>query len=351
MSSTMNRPKKLTLKPKHTTLLIDGENLLKIGFFANQGSSTENGTVKTIFHFINTIRKFYVNHAVTKVIVFWEGEHSRDLRRSYYPQYKLNRKGFDDDVTFDLNRQRARIQQYMEELFIRQVIIDECEGDDGIALYCKMAINEKKIILSSDRDLLQLLDENTSCYLSNRQILITPYNFKNFFEYHYKNVGVIKMISGDTADNICGITGVGEKTVLKLFPEIQKKEVTLNWIRSRCAELLKENPKNNPAKRIVEGKTKYNEYGSNYFDVMNKIINLNDPIVGSNSREIIHEYINSPIDPTGRGGVHSVYKMLVKDGIDHLIPKSDDGFYGFWSTFITIINKEKDFYNGESHVI
>lgn len=334
----MKRPSKPT--PKTNTLLIDGENLLKIGFYVNKSVNNEHGRVKAIYHFINTIRKFYTNFAVTKVIVFWEGEHSRDLRRQFYPEYKANRGGVDDDIQLDLNRQRVRIKQYLEELYIRQVIIDECEADDNIALYCHMAPHEQKIILSADRDLLQLLSDHTSCYLTDKQVLVTPNNFKDHFDYHYKNIGIVKMIGGDSADNICGISGVGAKTVIKLFPEIKTQEITMNWIRSRALEILTEQPNNNPIKRIITGETKYGTWGDEYFNIMNKIINLNEPIVSEEAKEIVNQYIFYAIDPGNRGGVQAVNKLLVEDGIERLLPSNDDGYYGFWAAFITIINKE-----------
>lgn len=339
----LKRPSKP--KPKTHTLLVDGENLLKIGFYVNKSVNNENGRVKAIYHFINTIRKFYTNFAVTKVIVFWEGDHSRDLRRKYYPEYKANRGGIDEDIALDLNRQRVRIRQYLEELFIRQVIIDECEADDNIALYCHMATHEQKIILSADRDLLQLLSEHTSCYLPDKQVLVTPNNFVDHFDYHYKNIGIVKIIGGDTADNICGINGVGAKTVIKLFPEMKTQEVTLDWVRERTAALLNETPNNNALKKINAGETKYGVWGDNYFKIMNTIINLNEPIVGEDSKEIVNQYIHYAIDPAGRGGVQAVNKLLVEDGIERLLPSSNDGYYDFWSAFITIINKEKNLFN------
>lgn len=342
----IKRPPK-DVRPKTNTLLVDGENLLKIGFYVNKSVNNENGRVKAIYHFINTIRKFYTNFAVTKVIVFWEGEHARDLRRVHYPQYKANRKEADEDIKLDMNRQRRRIQQYLEELYIRQVIIDECEADDNIALYCQMAHHEQKIILSADRDLLQLLSQHTSCYLTDKQVLVTPNNFREHFDYHYKNIGIIKMIGGDTSDNICGIKDVGPKTILKLFPEMITKEVSMDWIRERGKKILEEQPKNNQIKRIMAGETKYGILGDDYFTMMNRIINLNEPIVGESSKDIIRQYIFYAIDPTGRGGVKSVNKLLVEDGIERMLPSSNDGYYDFWSAFITIINKEIDLYNKE----
>ena len=73
------------------TLLIDGEYLLKQGFHGTKQLQGKEGSVGTIFHFINTIKRFYQDYAITKVVVFWEGENSKQFRQGYYPYYKANR--------------------------------------------------------------------------------------------------------------------------------------------------------------------------------------------------------------------------------------------------------------------
>ena len=167
---------------KLNSLLIDGENLLKIGFHGTKNTQTENGSVGTIFHFINTIKRFYSEFGITKVVVFWEGENSTQYREGYYPYYKKNRKGrYTDEQLYDLGRQRQRIKQYIEELYIRQVEVPECEADDGIAYYVKNSPNESKIILSADRDLLQLVGEDVKQYLLDKKVIITDKNFISFF--------------------------------------------------------------------------------------------------------------------------------------------------------------------------
>ena len=169
----MKLNRRLRTQTKINSLLIDGEALLKQGFHGAKQVQTKNGSVGTIFHFINTIKRFYQDYGVTKVVVFWEGENSKAYRQAYYPYYKQNRN---DKVTIDqkhdLDRQRVRIKQYLEELFIRQVEIDGCEADDCIAYYVKNSPNESKTIYTNDRDLLQLMDDETKVFLHGKKIMI-----------------------------------------------------------------------------------------------------------------------------------------------------------------------------------
>jgi DNA polymerase-1 len=337
------KPKSIT---KINTLLIDGEGLLKQGFYGAKQVQMKHGSVGTIFHFINTIKRFYQDFGITKVVAFWEGKDSKLYRQCYYPYYKKNRedKVEDLDQIHDLDRQRVRVKQYLEELFIRQVEIDGCEADDGIAYYVRNSPNENKLIYTNDRDLLQLIAEDTKVYLSNKKAIINQDNFTNYFDYHYKNVGVIKMLAGDSSDNISGLENIGEIKALKLFPELKKEPKTADWILERTNELLSKDDSNKALLTIKEGKTKWGVYGNDYFLVMGKVINLETPNVTDDLKAAIKEMVEEYLIPDGRGGVNTIVDMMKEDEILTFLPKYDDGFFVFWSGFITIINKEKKLY-------
>ena len=334
---------------KVKTLLIDGEVLLKIGFFATKDTITARGRVYTAYNFLNTIRKFYIDYAITKVVVFWEGENSRAFRQSYYPYYKANRDAFynltDEEFT-DLQTQRRRIKQYLEELYIRQVQEEYSEADDCIAYYTQHSPDEHKIIFTNDKDLLQLLSDNTDVYLADpsRKFLVTMKNFHQHFPYHHRNVALIKMIGGDPADNISGIEGVAEITVLKLFPELRTEEKNVDWVRERAQQLLTEQPKNNAVTKIVEGQTKWGTYGEDYFAVMKSIISLEPPHLTQEGVDDLEMIKGAAIDPTGRGGVKTVLKMFLEDGVRINNSNNDDSFFEYWQPFQTIIKKEQDYF-------
>lgn len=337
------KPKSIT---KINTLLIDGEGLLKQGFYGAKQVQTENGSVGAIFFFINMIKRFYQDFGITKVVVFWEGKDSKLYRQCYYSYYKKNREDKVDNEAerHDLDHKRIRVKQYLEELFIRQVEIDGCEADDGIAYYVKNSPNENKLIYTNDRDLLQLISDDTKVYLSNKKAIINKENFTNYFDYHYSNVGIIKMIAGDSADNISGLENIGEVKALKLFPELKKQPLTTDWIIKRTNQLLIDDPKNKSLITIKEGKTKWGMYGNDYFLVMSKVISLDTPNVTDDLKIAIKEMVEDYLSPEGRGGVNTIMDMMKEDQLLTFLPSYDDGFFVFWSSFITIINKEKKFY-------
>ena len=79
------------------TLLVDGNNLLKIGFHGVKDYFNGTEHVGGIWHFLNTLRRFIEDENFNKVVVFWDGETSTSQRRLIYPKYKLNRKGVTED--------------------------------------------------------------------------------------------------------------------------------------------------------------------------------------------------------------------------------------------------------------
>lgn len=340
-----NKPTTATIQ----SLLIDGESLLKQGFYGTKQIQNENGSVGAIYHFINTIKRFYNDYFVTKIVVFWEGENSKNYRRGYYPYYKTNRNSqYTKEQEYDLGIQRNRIKVYLEELFIRQVEVDGCEADDSIAYYTANSPYELKIIYTADRDLLQLIDPLTRVFLSDKRILVTDKNFETHFPYHRGNVGLIKMIAGDASDNIAGLQGIGDGVVLKLFPELKTEQKSVEWIVERTKELLAEKPNSVQLQTINDGKTKWGTMGTDYFAVMDKIINLKNPYVTDDLKIKIDECVNDALDPADRGGVNVAMEMIKEDKLLNLFPKNDDSFLVFWSPFLTIIQKEEKFFKSKN---
>ncbi len=199
------------------TLLIDGNNLLKIGFHGVKDFFHEGKHVGGIWHFLNTTRRFIEEQNFDKVVVFWDGEDSSSTRKLIYPQYKENRKIYKEDFKEQsFAEQKQRVKQYLEEMFVRQVDIDNNEADDLIAYYCKISTNETITIFSGDRDLTQLISDNVSIYSPNTKLTYKNGDFIRLYEAeipHY-NVITYKVLSGDKSDNIDGIYFLGEKTFI-----------------------------------------------------------------------------------------------------------------------------------------
>jgi len=249
------------------TLLVDGNNLFKIGFHGAKELFYDGNHIGGVYHFINILRKFLEEHNHDKVIVMWDGESNSSARKLLYPQYKANRyqTGTDDSYESYLT-QRGRVKEYLEEVFIRQVEIDNNEADDLIAYYCQIAKDEQIIIFSGDNDLTQLISERVTIYspVSKQYFKNGDMIMLNKIEIPHYNVAVCKIFVGDKSDNIDGIQGLGEKTLVKLFPEMQSKSCTIDEILDNARNI----PQKKPIKsllNILTGKTKSGILGEEFY--------------------------------------------------------------------------------------
>ena len=325
------------------TLLVDGNNLLKIGFHGVKDYFNGTEHVGGIWHFLNTLRRFIDEENYTKVIVFWDGETSTSQRRLIYPKYKLNRKGTVEDFKEEsFGKQKQRVKQYLEEMFVRQVEFENSEADDLIAYYCKISKDEDKTIFSGDRDLTQLISEDVTIYSPN-----TKKYYKNGdkiklheIEIPHYNVKTFKIISGDKSDNIDGIYYLGEKTIVKLFPEILEREVSFTDILTRGEELLKEQKDNTALKNLLTGKTKEGIFGDEFFEINKKIVDLSEPLISEEGKELVQAYYSESLDPDGRG-YKNLIRMMMDDGLFKYLPKGDDQWVYFLKPFLKLTRKEK----------
>ena len=325
------------------TLLVDGNNLLKIGFHGVKDYFNGTEHVGGIWHFLNTLRRFIEDENFNKVVVFWDGETSTSQRRLIYPKYKLNRKGVTEDFKEQsFNKQKQRVKEYLEEMFVRQVEFKNSEADDLIAYYCKISKDEDKTIFSGDRDLTQLISEDVTIYSPN-----TKKYYKNGdkiklheIEIPHYNVKTFKIISGDKSDNIDGIYYLGEKTIVKLFPEILEREVSFTDILTRGEELLKEQKDNTALKNLLTGKTKEGIFGDEFFEINKKIVDLSEPLISEEGKELVHSYYSESLDPDGRG-YKNLIRMMMDDGLFKYLPKGDDQWVYFLKPFLKLTRKEK----------
>jgi DNA polymerase-1 len=324
------------------TLLVDGSNLMKIGFHGVKDLYSDGSHMGAIYHFINTIRKFLEEHNHDKVIVFWDAESSSSARKAIYPQYKGNRKQEMNEYKLESYlEQNIRIKQYLEEVFVRQVEMVGNEADDLISYYCKMVTDEQIIIFSSDKDLTQLISDNITIYSPTKKRYYKKGDTItiNKVEIPHYNVLLCKVLTGDNSDNIVGIEGLGEKTLVKLFPDVYDKPVTINEIRVNVGNIIQEK-KTKVLENILIGKTKYGIFGEEFYTINEKLVDLSNPLITEDGKKIVEQILTEDIDPTDRG-YKNLMRMMMEDGLFKFLPKNDDAWVNFLRPFMKLTRKEK----------
>jgi 5'-3' exonuclease len=324
------------------TLLIDGDNLFKIGFHGVKELYNGGDHLGGIFHFVNIIRKFLEEHNHDKVVVFWDGSSNSSVRKSLYPQYKANRRQDMNEFKYESYlQQKVRVKQYLEEIFVRQVEMINNEADDLIAYYCKIATDEQIIIFSSDKDLTQLITERVTIY--------SPTS-KSYFRYGDKisinkvdiphvNVLITKIFTGDKSDNIDGIELLGEKTLIKLFPQLLDKPCTINEILD-IARNDDQNKKTKAIQNILTGKTKNGIFGETFYELNKKIVDLCNPLITDDGKQLVKQIYTDTIDPSDRG-YKNLMRMMMEDGLFKYLPKNDEAWVNFLRPFMKLTRKEK----------
>ena len=204
-------------------ILVDGNNLLFRSYYATayNGNFMKNSKgfpTNALFGFANMINKIILEEKPTYILVAFDK--GKTFRHEKYKDYKGGRAETPDE----LKVQFPKAKELLTYMGIKYFEIDNYEADDIIgtfAKYCDDDPNFVGTIISSDKDLLQLISNDIDIKLLKQKDYIR-YNRDTFFaEYGIepRNIVDLKALMGDSSDNIPGVKGVGEKTALKLLQE------------------------------------------------------------------------------------------------------------------------------------
>jgi 5'-3' exonuclease len=360
------------------TLLVDGNNLLKISL-VDKRMNDKGEEYGAVFLFLRQLGQLLQKKDFNYCIVCWDGYNSGVLRWNYYNDYKANRdkhyelaggmseydkyindyvkkvlnysKGIKEEVkrseTDDecFQRQREIIQNILENLYVRQFIYDDVEGDDLIAYYVQhKKQNEKVVIVSGDRDLTQLITDDVCQYIPTLKKFITPKNSVEELGITHENTLLKKIICGDSSDNIKGIKGLGEQTLIKLFPEIKDKKTSLEAVIGRSKELLEERKaaKKKPLKsleNIVNGVTDGIQ-GNKIYEINKKIIDLSEPLLTNDAIDGLKEEMYAPLGDEDRD-IKNIYQIISDNGMNDMLDETKFG--ALFGMYERIIKMEKEY--------
>jgi 5'-3' exonuclease len=282
-------------------------------------------------------------HNYDKVIVCWDSETNTTVRKQLYPEYKANRKNEMNEQEYESYlHQRSRVKQYLEEVFVRQIEVPNNEADDLIGQYCNIALNENITIFSSDKDFTQLISKRIQIYSPVKK---QYYKFGdkislNKVDFPHENVLLTKVFVGDKSDNISGIEGLGEKTLVKLFPELQKKTCTISEILGSAKIIGQEKKVPKIIEKILTGQSKNGILGEEFYNTNLKIVDLSNPLVTDEGKELVNVVYTENMDPTDRG-YKNLMKMMMEDGLFKYLPKDDNAWVKFIQPFLKLARKEK----------
>lgn len=214
-------------------LIVDGLSLFVRHFVANPTMSSKGEPAGGVVGFLKGLQ--WVMNAVvpSQVIVVWEGGGSA-RKRKIFSEYKAKRRAqklnrfYEDDIPNTVenrNWQIKSIVSLLRHVPVAQIYVEDCEADDVIGYLTKYRFsNEQKVILSSDKDFYQLLDEKTRIYSPTSKNFVGMQDVIDRFNIHPRNFCTAKALCGDPSDNVPGIKGVGFKSLAKRFPQLSSRE-------------------------------------------------------------------------------------------------------------------------------
>lgn len=200
-------------------VLIDGNNLIFRSYYATayRGEILTNSKglpTNAVYAYIQMLLKIIAEEKPSHIMVAFDK--GKTFRHESYDDYKGGRS----ETPKELKEQIPYAKKVTRAMGITVEEIENYEADDIIGTYSKK-IDEEVLVVSSDRDLLQLISPNVKMKLLKMKDYVY-YDEKSFYEdYGIKPIEIIdlKALMGDSSDNIKGVAGIGEKTALKLIKE------------------------------------------------------------------------------------------------------------------------------------
>ncbi len=228
-------------------LIIDGLNCFFRHFAANPSLSDNGEPVGGIVGFLKGMQLLMERYNPDDVVVAWEGGGS-PRRRQIDPSYKdsrrperLNRFYSEDipDTVSNRNEQLTKLVKLLRFTSTKQVYVSDCEGDDVIAKLVNVNYKDKKcVIVSSDKDLYQLLSNRVRQWSPSSKTEYCPVTVLEKFGIHPQNFCVTRCFIGDGSDGLKGAPGAGFKSMAKRFSELSSPEpVTVDDILTKCRVL------------------------------------------------------------------------------------------------------------------
>lgn len=242
-------------------MIIDGMNFF-IRSYTSSPLMVAGEHVGGTIGFLNSLLPVISKHKPQRCFVIWEGGGST-RRRQIYPNYKggrrphrLNRfyEGEMPDSKENRDWQLKFLVEILKKVPISQIYISDCEADDIIGYLSKYTFRKNNVlIVSSDHDYLQLIDDRVKIWSPTLKVLVDKHWVLEKYGILPHNLCVARCFSGDSSDELPGLKGVGIKTLIKRFPKISSQDLV-------SVEEILEMSKNHPdlekvkmIRTIVEG--------------------------------------------------------------------------------------------------
>jgi DNA polymerase-1 len=301
-------------KKMNRVMIVDAYNQFIRGYIVDPSKNPNGDPIGGIRTFINIVNKLTREIKPDLVVLVWDGKGGSQKRRAMNKAYKGGRKpprtnwgqvGMSpEELTDNKVWQQMRVIEYFNSTPMIQFMEPHVEADDVISYIKNASMFEdwQKVIVSADKDFIQLLDDKTILHRPIQKEYLNKNSIVEKFNIHPTNFALARAIVGDSSDNLPGVPRVGLPTVAKKFPFL--KEEKTHYLDSILAECNK--PENNQKvyTNILESK----ELIENNYDIMQ----LSSPMLSIQAKQGIDdtfEHYRPHYNQT------EMRKLMIQDGV------------------------------------
>lgn len=255
-------------------MIVDAYNQFIRGYIVDPSKNPNGSPIGGIRTFINILNKLTREVKPDLIVLVWDGKGGSKKRRSMNKSYKGGRKPprtnwsqvgmVEEEVTDNKVWQQMRVIEYFNQTPAIQFMEPLVEADDVIS-YIKnngMFSEWQKVIVSADKDFIQLLDDRTILHRPIQKEYLNKNNVVEKFGIHPANFALARAIVGDASDNLPGVPRVGMGTVAKRFSFL--KEEKTYYLENIIAECDKSENK----QKIFSSIKEHKELIKNNYDIM-----------------------------------------------------------------------------------
>lgn len=300
-------------------MIIDGLNLFIRNYIVSPIMSTNGQPMGGTIGFLRSMQKCIRDIKPDEIIVVWDGPGGSRKKKSIISNYKEGRSPIrlnrnvnvltEAEETKNQVWQQLRLTEYLNNFPVMQFLEPEIEADDLISF---VAQHHKyngwyKIIVSSDKDFIQLCDSETVLFRPIQNEILTWKKVVDEYGIHPNNFAIARSMAGDKSDNIPGVQGVGLKSVKKYLPFLsEQKSYFFEDIESVCQEKIDEGAKTKFYFSILDN---FEMIRNNYRGMQLYSPNISVQ-VSRKTRDTINNFIF-------HFNMTETQKMLLQDGVAH----------------------------------
>ena len=231
-------------------LVIDALNMFLRAFIVDPSLSNHGQPIGGIKGSMKILQKLVRITKPNEIVICWDGPNGSQKRKTLDSNYKEGRKPLrlnravhnltENEELQNKLWQQMRTIEYFNQMPIIQLVLERVEADDIISYVCNSQHYDgwQKVIVSNDKDFLQLCDEETVVYRPTTDKIETKKTVIESMGVHPTNMALARAMDGDASDNLPGVPRVGMKTIATKLPFMgEERTVTIDELIEYCENI------------------------------------------------------------------------------------------------------------------